>query len=261
MKKPLSLLLALAILPLAALAANTSASVASVKGSATATIREEKKPVSAGMLLSAGTVIETELASELTIALPSGGKIVLGPSTRIRIRTFEQANDPSLYSLEIILTRGRITGDASQGSAASNFVIRTTVSTSSVAGSVFAADFAPSGASGGAMTLSALSGLPTVTPRGGISPSPVQPGYATSISGSGTGAAITQTTQITSLNESQIRAILGGISSLANLPGETIETTTGTPPGGATTSGNVPNILLITPILQISPDGQGVLTR
>lgn len=203
-----SLLLAALALPVSALADAGSAAANAVTGSVMIQTGNTLTPISANQTVGEGSIIQTGPQSGVTLSLPGGGRMILAANTRIRIRAFSQGADASFYSLEIILTSGRITGDATRGSGMSNFTVRTTAGVANVTGSTFSISFAPAGTSGGTLNTAVATGQIRVTPLGTTEATIVQSGNVLTVTTTAAGSVNSQLNPLSSGNSNQIIATL-----------------------------------------------------
>ncbi len=208
MKSPRSAVLALALLtlPLAVFAAQEDAKVTSDNGGA----RADTSPLTLGKTVTAGSVIETDAASTLYIELPNGGTLVIGPSTRARVISFSKGGNSGTYSLELILTRGTITGDTTNAGSASSVKIRTTSGVARVTGTSFQVSFAPARPTGGTLTVTALNGIASISPAAALTVVPVQPGSTMTLTTDGNKAGTPQVTSTSALTLARIESTLSG---------------------------------------------------
>lgn len=250
MKSPRSAALILSILaiPLAAFAANGEAKVIALKGTAvTVDAASKKSPVAPGQTLVAGTVVETGADSSLSIELSNGNKLVLAPGTRVRITKFQVSDDGQFYSLELLLVRGTITGDATKGAGSSTFKVRTPCGQASLAGSSFQVEFTPVGATGGTLSVSSVNGLPSLTPTGSLNPVAVQNGTTVSLTSNGVRTGVPQASPTPSNKVTQIEAILGSSTATDGKPTPLVTT----PDAKPVTPGR------FDPTALVSPNGEG----
>lgn len=243
------LLLALLALPLGALANNQANVLATTGIVHTLDNSENKAPLTSGQTIGQGTVIVTGPNSNIVFEVGDNGKIVIGPNSRVRVGTFRNANEGGLYTLELILTRGTITGDAT-GAGASSLKVLTTCGVAQVAGSSFQIEFTPAGAAGGTFVVTSAAGLPSIRARGTVTISAVQPGTTVSITGDGIKSSTPQITQTPGGKINQIEIILtSNNSGGGTTPGQT----TGTTPEP------VQVIIRFNPTQVTSPNGSGII--
>lgn len=237
------LLLAAFALPSALLAYNATASVDSVAGQTRATGAEA---LAVGAKISEGASIETNRNSGLTLKFPNGSKVKLGSGTRIRLRQLQQSDTPSVYSYEIALLRGTLTGNATGSASSSNFTISTTAGNANVAGSNFSLSFSPVSGKGGSFSVASSTGPIVLMPTGSTAPVVLPSGSRTSVGQSGAAPIV----------------VAASTSNSSDSP-DSSAASSGTPAGASDKTVVLPNFVKPTlpnlSILVISPNGEGTL--
>lgn len=165
-----TLLIAALALPLAAFAADNTV-VTKLSGQA----RTANGEVALGNLIVQDDTLETNSESAVTVQLPNGGVITLGPGTRVIFKVISQGSDPGHYSYEITLLRGSISGDSGTSAGSSNFSIKTTAGVANVAGTSFDLTFIPATSTGGTEKVRSNAGVIDFQPTGSTDPIKVGP--------------------------------------------------------------------------------------
>lgn len=256
MNRPRSarLILALLSLPLSTFAAPGEAKVVAVRGAASVSSGSTAKaPLTTGGVVTQESVVETDSGSSVYLRLPNGGKLVVGPNSRVRLSSFSTGASGGSYSLELILTRGSITGDATNAGPSSSLKVRTTSGVVRLAGTLFQIGFAPAGAAGGTLTVTAINGIASVSPAGALTPVSVPPGNTLSLTSNGSLAGNPQLTATTSATAGKVESILGSPGSGATEADAPI-TTTSKPVENK--NGGAPRF---DPTANISPNGEGLI--
>lgn len=243
-----ALILSILAIPLAAFAADGKAKVIAIKGAPVTVDAGKKTPVAAGQELSAGSTLEAGGDSSVSLELSGGNKVVLAPGTRVRISKFQISDDGAIYSIELMLIRGTITGDATNGAGSSTFKVRTPCGQASLAGSAYQIEFTPVGATGGTLSVTSMKGLPSLTPTGALTPVAVPNGNTVSLTSNGVRTGVPQVSQTPPSKVAQIETILG--SSTATT-GETTPLVTNPE---VKTGGNS---VRFDPTALVSPNGEG----
>lgn len=216
-------------------------SVTALSGQARTITDGESSSIQVGSDIAAGSSVETNTGSSAELTLSNGVKLVLSPGTRIRVKSLEIA--PGIFSCEIVLLRGSITGNATGVSAASNLSIRTTAGTVGVSGTEFSVGFSPSSLTTGDLTVVSLQGAATVLPVNSVGPVSVPAGSQAVVGASG--AQVSPASATTLANA---KAAMAGITPTQ---GDNKNPGPSTVDSGTSTSGNTVNLALI------SPNGEG----
>lgn len=245
-----SLLAIAAAFPALSFAAG-SINVGNLSGQARATYSGATIVLKSGTSIQSGTIVETNTGSSLELTFADGVKLVLSPGTRIRIKSFEAAS--GLFSCEIVLLRGSITGDATTASTASNLTIRTTAGVVSVAGSSFRVAFTPVSAISGSLNVVSLQGDITVLPVNATGLISIPSGSQVNVGASGVGGTVAPANSAVLLS---VRTTLTsgepGVAQPSAPEGQRPVVTGGSP--GATVVNPGPDLGVI---LTISPNGEG----
>lgn len=164
--RTLSLLLAASSLAASAYAATGQGKVTAGQGLPNGA---DAKALSSGSDVSEGEYVETAPGSALEIRLSNGSTLVLGPSTRVLMKSIQDSSS-GVSSYEVVLLRGTLSGKT-DGTAGSSFVVRTTGGSANIApGSKFALDFTQTSLAAGNLSAAVTSGSLSVLPANGVEP-------------------------------------------------------------------------------------------
>ena len=195
-----------------------------IKGSATLlNPKAEKKPAEVGLVFEQGYRVETAVGSTSELLLSNGATLVLSPNTALEVRTFRQVGsdlikpgqyrlldkEPSPSVTEVIVKRGKITGEVRKLNPQSTFTIKTPVGVARVRGTIYTVEYAQNTSLGvGNIKVSVVRGLVEVTMNGAnTGPSSLTTGRQMSAQGPvdttkdlvqsvKTGVAVTNSTQL-----------------------------------------------------------------
>jgi ferric-dicitrate binding protein FerR (iron transport regulator) len=245
-------------LPTLAFAAQLS--VTGLTGQARAIVNGETVVLKSGSVIEPGSGIETNTGSSAELTLPGGAKLVLAPGTRLRVKSCEST--PGLLSCETVLLRGKITGDATGTSAASNVTIRTTAGVANVAGASFGIGFAPASLTTGAMTVVSSQGTVSVLSVNSTGTVSVPAGSELEVGSTGGNSSVTAASAETLAAMKSMLA--GNVAGKSDDAAEGQVSTSASPAsasfGLSVAASKVPNLAAIPingKLTTISPNGEG----
>ena len=153
-----------------------------IKGSALLLTPESKKsPAVTGYAFEQGYRVETMKESTTELLLSNGATLILEPGTSLEVRTFRQvgsdlikpgeyrmlAKEPSPSVTEIVIKRGKVTGEVRKLNPQSTFTIKTPVGVARVRGTIYTLEYAQNNTQGaGNIKVSVVRGLVEVSING-----------------------------------------------------------------------------------------------
>ena len=154
--------------------------------------QSERKPAATGLVFEEGYRVETAVGTTSELVLSNGATLVLDTDTSLEVRTFRQVGNelikPGQYRLldkepspsvtEIVVKRGKITGEVRKLNPQSTFTIKTPVGVARIRGTVFTVEYSQNNRKGtGNIKVAVVRGVVEVTVNGSNNgPSLVQPG-------------------------------------------------------------------------------------
>ncbi|MEI6597853.1 MAG: FecR family protein [bacterium] len=154
--------------------------------------QSERKPAATGLVFEEGYRVETAVGTTSELVLSNGATLVLDTDTSLEVRTFRQVGNelikPGQYRLldkepspsvtEIVIKRGKITGEVRKLNPQSTFTIKTPVGVARIRGTVFTVEYSQNNRKGtGNIKVAVVRGVVEVTVNGSNNgPSSVQPG-------------------------------------------------------------------------------------
>jgi hypothetical protein len=154
--------------------------------------QSERKPAATGLVFEEGYRVETAVGTTSELVLSNGATLVLDTNTSLEVRTFRQVGNelikPGQYRLldkepspsvtEIVVKRGKITGEVRKLNPQSTFTIKTPVGVARIRGTVFTVEYSQNNRKGtGNIKVAVVRGVVEVTVNGSNNgPSSVQPG-------------------------------------------------------------------------------------
>jgi len=153
-----------------------------IKGSALLLTPESKKsPAVTGYAFEQGYRVETMKESTTELLLSNGATLILEPGTSLEVRTFRQvgsdlikpgeyrmlAKEPTPSVTEVVVKRGKITGEVRKLNPQSTFSIKTPVGVARIRGTIYTVEYAQNNAKAvGNIKVSCVRGLVEVAVNG-----------------------------------------------------------------------------------------------
>jgi hypothetical protein len=151
-----------------------------------------KEPIVKGKIFEQGYKVETKKDSTVELCLSNGSTILVNPETLVEIKTFRQVasslivegayqkleKEPSPSVVEIVVTKGKIIGEAHKLNPQSSFTIKSPAGVARIRGTVFTVEYKKEKSSRvGNMEVSCVKGSVEVTVNGSDNgPVAVEPG-------------------------------------------------------------------------------------
>lgn len=253
LSRTLSIFAAATVLAAPAFAASAVGTISSLKGTAGSPKSDGTSvALKVGDELHEGDVIVVPQDSALEMKLPGGGVIVFGPGTRARILSL-QAGDSGVSGIDIALTRGSISGDATGNPTGSSLTVRTTAGVANLSGARFATVFEPSTITKGQFTVVAAAGSASVMPVNGFDSIPVPAGEQIVLGGRNPSPRPTPATPV-----ALALANGGPVTSSTPPPPPSQQPLPGSQSSPGQTGESPPNVAITSPIMVPgSPNGEG----